>query len=88
MKVKYVLFGVILIGVSVSGCTSLVFELDQEKGSEGTINIIIDTDSKNSAKVNIFIDNVRVGMDDLKSLAKKIKKAEKEKPTPQLYGTF
>lgn len=88
MKVNYVLFSVILTSIYVSGCTSLVFELNQEKGSEGTINIIIHTHSGNNANVNVFIDDVQVSMDELKSLASKKKKGSKEKPPPQIYGTF
>jgi hypothetical protein len=89
MKINFVFFSVILIGIFVSSCTSLVFDLNQKKGPEGTINIIIHTESENNTKINFFIDNVRVGMDELKTLAKTKKKANKEKLAfPKIYGTF
>lgn len=88
MKVNFVLFSVFLICIFVSGCTRLVFKLNQEKGSEETINIIIDTGSENNANINIFIDNVRMDMDELKSLASAKKKANKKKQVFQIYGTF
>lgn len=88
MTVKCLLLGVIMMGIYVSGCSSLVLDLNQEKGSDGTINIIIHTQSENTANINIFIDNVRVGMDELRSLAKTKKKEKKVKPHYQMHGTF
>ena len=88
MKVNFVLFSIFLICIFFSGCTSLVFQLNQEQGPEGIINIIIHTGSANNANINIFIDNVRMDMDELKSLAIAKKKANKEKQAFQIYGTF
>lgn len=88
MKVKYGLFSVIFIGIYVSGCSSLVFEFNQAKGSEGKINIIIHTCSKDPANVNIFIDDVQVGLDELKSIARKREKTKQRKAPPHIYGTF
>jgi hypothetical protein len=76
------------MGIYVTGCTCLVFELNQEKGSEGTINIFIHTYPDNNDNVDIFIDNVQVDMDEVWSLAKAKKNTQKAEPIYQIYGTF